>query len=438
MLSELKDRVSVQTVLEQGSRLEGKDVVVAGWVINKRKHGNLLFIDLRDGTGIIQVSIHKDKTPQKTFDDVEKVTRESSVIVKGTVRSDKRAPSGYEIGLREFRVEGLAEEWPLPIDAGVDVLFDMRHLHLRGEKQTSVMRIRAGVIEAIREWFRQGGWTEVHPPMIISAAVEGGSTLFKMDYFGDTAYLTQSSQFYLETMIQSFEKVYCVAPSFRAEKSKTPRHLAEYWHAEAEAAWMDLEDITRAEEQLVSHICQAAAESHRKDLEKLGRDAGEIAAVKPPFDRMLYRDAVEHIKKKGVKIQYGDDLGADEERALTEDFKRPIFVMEYPKSLKAFYHLPKPSDPSVVMCGDCLAPEGYGEIIGGGQRIHDKEMLISRIREDKLKPQDYEWYIDLRRYGTVPHSGFGLGIERILRWICKLEHIRAAIPFPRYLTRKYP
>jgi asparaginyl-tRNA synthetase len=437
MLSELKDRVSVKTVLEQG-RLEGKDVVVAGWVYNKRKHGNLLFIDLRDGTGIIQVSIHKDKISQKTFDDVEKVTRESSVIVKGTVRSDKRAPSGYEISLKEFRVEGLAEEWPLPIDAGVDVLFDMRHLHLRGEKQTSAMRIRAGVFEAVREWFRQNGWTEVHPPVIISAAVEGGSTLFKMDYFGDFAYLTQSSQFYLEAMIQSLEKVYCINPSFRSEKSKTPRHLAEFWMVEAEAAWMGLEEITRVEEQLVSHICQTVVGSHRKDLEKLGRDAGEIALVKPPFDRMLYRDAVEHIKRKGVKIQYGDDLGADEERALTEDFKRPIFVIEYPKSLKAFYHLPKPSDPSVLMCGDCLAPEGYGEIVGGGQRIHDKEMLISRIKEDKLKPQDYEWYIDLRRYGTVPHSGFGLGIERILRWICKLEHIRAAIPFPRYLTRKYP
>lgn len=438
MLSELKDRVSVQTVLEQGSKQEGKEVVLAGWVYNKRKHGNLLFIDLRDGTGIIQVSIHKDKTSEKTFDDVEKVSRESSVIVKGVVRSDKRAPGGYEVSLKEFHIEGLAEEWPLPIDAGIDVLFDMRHLHLRGEKQTSVMRIRACVFEAMREWFNQDGWTEVHPPVIISASVEGGATLFKMDYFGDLVYLTQSSQFYLEAMIQSLEKVYCINPSFRSEKSKTPRHLTEFWMAEAEAAWMDLEGITKVEEQLVSHICQTVVESRRKDLEKLGRDPDEIASVKPPFDRMMYNEAVEHIKKKGVNIQYGDDLGADEERSLTEDFKRPIFVLEYPKSLKAFYHFPKPSDPSVVMCGDCLAPEGYGEIIGGGQRIHDKEMLISRIKEDKLNPQDYEWYIDLRRYGTVPHSGFGLGVERIIRWICKLDHIRAAIPFPRYLTRKYP
>jgi len=309
---------------------------------------------------------------------------------------------------------------------------------LRGEKQTSIMRIRADVFEAMREWFRQDGWTEVHPPMIISASVEGGSTLFKMDYFGEVAYLTQSSQFYLEAMIQSLEKVYCIAPSFRAEKSKTPRHLTEYWHAEAEAAWMELDDIIRVEERLVSHICQTVAEKRAKDLEKLGRRPDDVASVRTPFERILYKEAIERIKKKGVKIEYGDDMGADEELRLTEDLTKPIFVVEYPRSIKPFYHYPKPSDPSVVLCGDCLAPEGYGEIIGGGQRIHDKDSLISRIKEEKLKPQDYEWYIDLRRYGTVPHSGFGLGVDRVIRWICKLDHIRAAIPFPRYLTRRTP
>jgi asparaginyl-tRNA synthetase len=438
MLSELEDRVLVKTVLDKESHLEGKEVTVAGWVYNRRVHGNLLFIDLRDSTGIIQISIHKDKVPQKVFRDVERATRESSVIAKGTVRSDKRAPGGYEIDLIDFHIVGLAEEWPLPVDAGVDVLFDKRHLHLRGEKQTSIMKIRAEVFEALREWFRQDDWTEVHPPMIISASVEGGATLFKMDYFGEVAYLTQSSQFYLEAMIQSLEKVYCIAPSFRAEKSKTPRHLTEYWHAEAEGAWMDLEDITRVEEGLVSHVCQTVADKRGKDLEKLGRMPDDLASVKAPFERISYGEAIERVKKKGVKIEYGDDMGADEELKLTEDLTKPIFVLEYPKSLKAFYHYPKPSDPTVVLCGDCLAPEGYGEIIGGGQRIYDKDTLISRIKEEKLKPQDYEWYIDLRRYGTVPHSGFGLGVDRLVRWVCKLDHIRAAIPFPRYLTRRTP
>jgi asparaginyl-tRNA synthetase len=259
-----------------------------------------------------------------------------------------------------------------------------------------------------------------------------------MDYFGEVAYLTQSSQFYLEAMIQSLEKVYCLAPSFRAEKSKTPRHLTEYWHAEGEAAWMDLEDITKVEEQLVAHVCQFVAEKHAKDLEKLGRSPDEMAEIKAPFDRITYREAIDRIKKKGVKIEYGADMGADEELRLTEDLQKPIFVLEYPKSLKAFYHLPKKSDPSTVMCGDCEAPEGYGEIIGGGQRIHDKDTLIERIREENLKPEDYEWYIDLRRYGTVPHSGFGLGVDRLVRWICRLDHIRASIPFPRYITRRYP
>jgi len=438
LVSELKDRVFIGTVLEEGRKLEGKEVVVAGWVYNKRTHGNLLFIDLRDGTGIIQVSVHKEEAPLKSFEDAERVTRESSVIVKGVVRSDRRAPGGYEVSLTDFRIEGLAEEWPLPIDAGTDVLFDMRHLHLRGEKQTMILRIRADVFEAMREWFDQDGWTEVHPPIIITASVEGGATLFKMDYFGKVAYLTQSAQFYLEAMIESLERVFCVAPSFRAEKSKTPRHLTEFWMVEAEAAWMDLEDITRVEEQLVSHVCQVIAEKRGKELQELGRSPDELAAVKPPFERITYRQAIERIKKKRVKIEYGDDMGADEEKKLTEDLHRPIFVLEYPKSLKAFYHMPKPGDPRVVKCGDCEAPEGYGEIIGGGQRIHEKQVLLDRIKEEKLKPADYQWYIDLRSYGTVPHSGFGLGADRLIAWICKLPHIRGAIPFPRTMSRIYP
>jgi asparaginyl-tRNA synthetase len=438
MLEQLRGRVHVSKVLESGQSLESKEVVLAGWVYNKRVHGNLLFIDLRDGTGIIQVSVHKDKVSKQVFEDVQRVTHESSVIVKGVVKSDKRAPGGHEMELSDLHIEGLAEEWPLPIDAGIDVLFDKRHLHLRGEKQTLIMKIRADTFEAIRVWFRQDGWIEVHPPMIISASVEGGATLFKMDYFGEVAYLTQSSQFYLEAMIQSLEKVYCVAPSFRAEKSKTPRHLTEYWHAEAEAAWMDLDDIVQVEEKLVSHVCQSIAEKYGKRLEKLGRDPEDLASVKTPFERIGYGEAIDRIKKKGVTIGYGDDMGADEELKLTEDLSKPIFVLEYPRSLKPFYHYPKPSDPSVVRCGDCLAPEGYGEIIGGGQRIHDKDALISRIKEEHLKPEDYEWYIDLRRYGTVPHSGFGLGCDRLIRWMCKLDHIRASIPFPRYLTRRYP
>ena len=428
----------IQEVFEKAEELLGKEVTLAGWVYHKREHGNLIFIDLRDGTGVIQISIHKDKVNDKVFEKAEEATRESSIIVKGVVKKDPRAPGGYEISLKDLEIVGLAEEWPIPLNASTSLLFDMRHLHLRSEKQKAILLVRESVFEAAKEYFKKNGWVEVHPPIFITAACEGGATLFEVKYFDRKAYLTQSSQLYLEALIYVLEKVYCIAPSFRAEKSRTRRHLTEFWHIEAEAAWMELEEIMRVEEGLVSHICQKVAKERSKELEFLGRDPKDIKKVKPPFERISYDEAIKRLQKKGLDVKWGDDFGAVEERKLAEDFDKPFFIYKYPKQVKAFYHMPDPERPEVVLCNDMIAPEGYGEIIGGGQRIHDKELLLKRIVEDGYDPKDYGWYIDLRRYGTVPHSGFGLGADRVVSWVCKLGHIREAVPFPRTYSRLYP
>lgn len=435
MLSSL---IQVREIFQNPAQYLEKDVEIRGWVYTKRVHGNLVFLEIRDTTGIIQVSIKKNIVDEESFKNAKKVTQESSVIIKGIIKEDKRAPGGYEIQAKFLKIVGLAEDWPIPINAGVTFLFDNRHLYLRSESQRKIMQFRAFVFKALREFFEKDGWLEVHPPIIITAAVEGGATLFELNYFDKKAYLTQSSQFYLEAVIQSLGKVYTIAPSFRAEKSRTRRHVTEFWHAEAEAPWMELEDILKVQENMITYVVQKVLTHQESILRELGADIDLLQNTKPPFERITYTEAIKRLKDAGVDIEWGDDLGADEEYTLTKEFVKPVFVTHYPRQAKAFYHMPDPSDPKVVLNADLLAPGGYGEIIGGGQRIHDKEILLQRIHEEHLNPADYGWYIDLRKYGSVPHSGFGLGMERLIQWMLNLKHIRYTLLFPRTISRLYP
>lgn len=411
-------------------------MAVRGWVYRRRDLGDKAFVVVRDATGIIQAVF----TPEsRSHGDARRVTVESSVVVRGRLREDPRAPGGKEITGEELVIVGLAENFPIRRDASREFLLNVRHLALRSRKMTAVMKIRHTVFGALHEWFRENGYYEVQGPMFVSAAVEGGATLFPVKYVdGSTVYLTQSSQFYLEALIFSLEKVYTVAPSFRAEKSRTRRHLTEYWHAEAEVAWAGLEDIMRVEEELVSHIVRRVLERNREELSFLGRDVERLKLVEPPFPRVSYDKAIEILQGKGVKISWGDDLGADEERILTEEFDKPFFLYGFPEKVKAFYHKSDPQRPEVTLSADLLAPEGYGEIIGGGERIDKLEELVDKIKRFGLNPADYEWYLDLRRYGSVPHAGFGLGMDRLVMWIAGLDHIVDSLPFPRTITRTYP
>ncbi|MHA1232372.1 MAG: asparagine--tRNA ligase [Candidatus Helarchaeota archaeon] len=412
-----------------------KEVIIRGWVHRIRGSSKRIFILLRDPTNIIQCLVEKDINGP-LFELAKKITIESSLEIEGIVKQDTRSPLGYEIHVQNLKIIGLAEPFPITKDQSIEFLLDKRHLWLRSRKMISIMRIRNTVLHAAREWFKNNGFIEVSTPMIITAACEGGATLFGFNYFNKKAYLTQSSQLYLEALIFALGNVYVIAPSFRAEKSRTIRHLTEFWHLEAEQPFCDNEQNMRYQEQLIEHIVQSVNKFNLNELKFLKRD--NLSHIKAPFPRISYAEAIEILQNKGVNIEWGDDLGADEEKILTSDVKLPIFIYNYPKNVKAFYHKPDDKDPNVVNCADLLAPEGHGEIIGGGQRIHDKDLLIERIKEENLNPADYEWYIDLRRYGSVPHSGFGLGIERIIKWICGLDHIRDAIPFPRTITRVYP
>ncbi|MBD3228510.1 MAG: asparagine--tRNA ligase [Candidatus Lokiarchaeota archaeon] len=413
-----------------------KEVLLKGWVHRIRGSSKRYFIVLRDSSNIIQCVVEKSVN-EKAFEVAEKISIESSIEVKGKVIEDKRSPIGYEIHVSDLRLIGLAETFPITKDQSVEFLLDKRHLWLRSRRMRAIMRIRAGIIRFAREWFNKNQFVEVSTPMLITAACEGGATLFNLKYFDSEAYLTQSSQLYLEALIYSLGKVYVIAPSFRAEKSRTVRHLAEFWHLESEQPFCDNFQNMKYQEGLITYICKRAKEQYEKEFKFLKRDP-KVLDIEPPFPRLKYDEAIEILHEKGVKIDWGEDLGTEEERVLTIDRRMPIFVYNYPKDLKGFYHKPDENDDRIVNCADLLAPEGHGEIIGGGQRIHDKQELIKRIKEENLNPNDYEWYIDLRRYGTVPHSGFGLGIERIIKWICGLEHIRDAITFPRTINRVYP
>ncbi|QOJ79435.1 asparagine--tRNA ligase [Infirmifilum lucidum] len=414
----------------------GQEVKVRGWVYRRRDLGDKAFVVVRDSTGIIQSVF----TPEsKSHSEARRVTVESSVIVSGKLREDPRAPGGKEIQGEELVIVGLAENFPIRRDVSREFLLDVRHLAVRSRKMTAVLKIRHTAFGALHEWFRENGYYEVQCPMFVSAAVEGGATLFPVKYVDEsTVYLTQSSQFYLEALIYSLEKVYTVAPSFRAEKSRTRRHLTEFWHAEAEAAWVGLDGILRVEEELVSHIVRGVLERNREELALLGRDTEKLELVEPPFPRISYDKAIEILQSRGLNISWGDDLGADEERVLTMEFDKPFFLYGFPEKVKAFYHKNDPSRPEVTLSADLLAPEGYGEIIGGGERIERLDELVAKIKRFGLNPEDYRWYLDLRKYGTVPHAGFGLGMDRLVMWIAGLEHIVDSLPFPRTVARTYP
>jgi len=430
-----------QTVADiSEGKLDGRHVVLRGWLHHIRSSGGILFLQLRDGTGVIQCTLKKDRVDPASFEKLSAMTIESTIEVSGDVRKDTRAPGGYEIQARKVHVLFPAEEgYPIAKKYhGPDFLLDYRHLWIRNEKMQATFRVRSCLLHEARRWLMDHGFLEVQVPILVNAAVEGGSTLFPVKYFDQNAYLSQSWQLYAEAMIASVGKIFTVAPSFRAEKSRTRRHLTEYWHLEVEAPWLELDGLMQLEEELVTHMCTQTAREMPEQLKLLGRSLDTICKLKPPFPRITYSEAVQKIRQQMPAFEWGQDLGYEEEKVLTQEFDSPFFVSRYPKGVKAFYHMPDPKDPRVTLSVDLLAPEGYGEITGGGQRIHLAEQLLARIREDHLNPDDYKWYTELRRFGTVPHSGFGMGVERVVAWVCGLEHIRDAIPFPRLINRIYP
>jgi asparaginyl-tRNA synthetase len=421
-------------------RYDDKRLALRGWLHHTRTGGGILFLQLRDGTGVIQCTLKKDQMDAKEFERLSAIPIESTIEVSGKVKKDPRAPRGYEIAGEKVTVLYRAEE-EFPIAKkyhGPDFLLDNRHLFIRSPKPQAMLRVRARLIDEARRWLTDHGYLEVQVPILVNAAVEGGSTLFEVKYFDQRAYLTQSWQLYAEAMISSVGKIFTLAPSFRAEKSRTRRHLTEYWHLEVEEPWCDLDGLMRMEEKLVTHMVQRIREQMPEELKLLGRTPKELDKVEPPFPRIKYDEAVQMIQKARPNFKWGTDLGYEEEKIVTENFQIPFFVSHYPKGVKAFYHMPAPDNPKVTLSVDLLAPEGYGEITGGGQRIHDLNQLLARIKEEGLKQEDYKWYVELRRYGTVPHSGFGMGVERTIAWVCKLEHIRDAIAFPRLINRIYP
>ncbi len=409
-------------------------IQIRGWVYRKREGKSLIFLVIRDSTGVVQCTVKKDSP---AWSAAEKLTIESSLSLEGTARKDDRAPGGYEISAENIDIIGLAETFPISKDKSEEFIRDMRHLWLRSRKMNLVMKVRAEVFEAAREYFKKQSYTEVSPPMFISAAVEGGSTLFALKYFDQELYLTQSSQLYLEILMYSLENVYCIAPSFRAEKSRTIRHLTEYWHMEGEWAFGDMDDLMKFEEGLMAHICQTIAGKCQKEFAELGADIEKLKAVQVPFPRITYKEAIERLKPKNPALDWGADLGYEDEKVLAEDFGKPFFVYDYPTAIKAFYCKTHADNPDIAYSVDMMVPR-IGEISTGGQREDNKDTLIARMKAQGLKPEDYEWYLDLRRYGTVPHVGFGMGVERLITWMLDLENIMDAIPFPRTTRRFYP
>lgn len=421
----------------------GETVEIAGWLYNIRKSGKIVFPILRDGTGLMQCVAVKSALPEETFESLKHLTQESSLIVRGKIRAEARATGGYEMDVEEVEVlQKVSEEDPYPItpkDHGVEFLMDHRHLWLRSQRQHAIIRVRHEIIKAVRDYFDNHGFTLVDTPIFTPAACEGTTTLFEVNYFDDEkAYLTQSGQLYNEANAMAFGKVYCFGPTFRAEKSKTRRHLTEFWMVEPEMAFADLEEIKRVAEEFIVYIVGRVLDKRGEELKVLERDVAKLQAVQAPFVRMTYDDAVKNLQEHGSEIQWGGDFGGGDETILTQQFNRPMMVDRFPSAIKAFYMAPDPVRPEVALGVDVLAPEGYGEIIGGGQRIHDPELLLKRIEEHHLPKEAFDWYIDLRKYGTVPHGGFGMGIERCVAWICGLEHIRETIAFPRMLYRLRP
>lgn len=414
-------------------------VEIAGWLANKRSSGKIHFLTLRDGSGFIQAVMSRKEVPEEMFAAADQLTQESSLLVQGTVHKDDRAPGGYELQVSNLVVAQVADGYPItPKEHGPDFLLDNRHLWIRSRRQQAILRIRATLIRAIADFLDSNGFVRVDAPILTPSACEGTTTLFKTDYFDRSAYLTQSGQLYNEATAMALGKVYCYGPTFRAEKSKTRRHLLEFWMVEPEMAWCDLDQNMDIQEAFVCSIVARVLADCRQDLEALERDLAPLERVKPPFPRLSYDDAVAILKAEGQDFTWGGDFGSPDETLLAKRFDRPFFVHRFPTACKAFYMKPDPERPQVALCADLLAPEGYGEIIGGGQRIDDPALLEQRLEEHGLPRQDYQWYLDLRKFGSVPHGGFGLGIERAVSWICLLEHIREAIPFPRLLNRLSP
>lgn len=413
----------------------GEEVTIMGWVYRKRRHGKLIFVVARDSTGIIQLSVKKQNVDEGSFDAARDADIEASIVAHGTVHEDERAPGGVEVRCDEFTVLSPARDFPIQEDTGTEALLDIRHLALRSTRAQKIMKVKAGVIQAARDYFDEQGFHEVFPPILMSVAGEGGSTLFPLEYFGQTAYLSQTAQLHLEAAIFSLENVYSLTPSFRAEKSRTRRHLTEFSHIEGEMAWCDEECNEKIEEGLVTAICNTVGDRHADILEEFGQDASYFREMEPRFERITYDEALSIINAKGLPIEFGSDLGYEEEKVLTEDFEHPFFVKNFPKDIKAFYMKQK-GDRAV--CADLEAPAGYGEIIGGSQREDNYELLVERLMKEGEEIENYQWYLDLRKYGSVPHSGFGLGIERLVRWMLKLEHIRDTCLFPRTPSRIYP
>ncbi len=414
------------------------EVEARGWIYRARSSGAIVFLVLRDSTGIIQVTVKKGNLPDPEFEAAQGATVESSVVVQGRLFDDKRAPGGKELRASAFRVLGSAQPFPITEYQSEELLLDQRHLWIRSREQTAVMKVKAAVMAGARDWLRENGFTEVTPPMLTQNACEGGTTLFKLNYFDREVFLSQSSQMYLEALIFSLERVYSLAPSFRAEKSRTSRHLTEFWHLELEAAWIDYRKNMEVQEQLVTAMVKRALLDTKDELVHLRKDIGLLEAIEAPFKRMTYSQAIEKLQALGHEITWGCDLGAPEERAITADEVVPVFVTNFPKECKPFYMKEDEEDPRTYACADLLAPAGFGEIIGGSEREVDLGKMLARIKEQGLCTEAYEWYLDLRRYGSVPHSGFGLGIERVVKFLCDLEHIRDAIPFPRTVSRAYP
>jgi asparaginyl-tRNA synthetase len=418
---------------------EGSEVTLRGWVYNKRSSGKLQFVLLRDGTGIIQCVAFKGNFSPEQFDALDKITQESSIEIRGKIRKDSRAPGGYELDMGDFQIFQIAQEYPItPKEHGTAFLMEHRHLWLRSSRQHAIIKIRHEIIKAVRDYFDDQAFTLVDTPIFTPNACEGTTTLFETEYFGDKAYLTQSGQLYNESTAAAFAKVYCFGPTFRAEKSKTRRHLTEFWMVEPEVAWATLEDAMQLAEGLICFIVERVLSKRRAELKILERDPSALEKISKPFPRISYDEAVTRLQAAGSEIKWGGDFGGGDETVLSEQFESPLMVHRYPSEVKAFYMQPDPEKPEVALCVDVLAPEGYGEIIGGGQRIHDYDLLVQRLRQHNLPLEPFQWYLDLRKYGTVPHSGFGMGIERVVTWICRLDHLREAIAFPRTLYRIYP
>jgi asparaginyl-tRNA synthetase len=437
----------VTTIAEIGKH-EGQSVTIRGWLYNLRESGKLLFPQFRDGSGIIQGVVPKNAVAPEVFDAIKTLTQESSVIVEGKVRADKRAHGGYELDVANVQVvQRVPESTPYPItpkEHGTDFLMEHRHLWLRSQRQAAILRVRAEIIKAARDFFDERGFTLTDPPIITPAACEGTSTLFPVDYFDEEAFLTQSGQLYVEATAMALGKVYSFGPTFRAEKSKTRRHLTEFWMVEPEVAYAELDDVMELAEGLISFIVKRCLEKRRPDLQTIGRDISKLEKIEAPFPRISYDDAVKNLQeghaqgKLESKFEWGGDLGSPDETYLSEQFDKPVMIHRYPAKVKAFYMEPDPQRPDLALCVDVLAPEGYGEIIGGSQRMASYELLLQRIHEHNLPEEAFKWYLDLRKFGSVPHGGFGMGIERAVAWICGLEHVRETIPFPRMLYRLYP